>query len=113
MSNNFQQQWGQTGQQQPNVFGQSTNFTPGNQDFPTLAQQPAGANTQQQFGTQQTANAGSDNPFANVSSAGFTPSAAEFVPDGVIAGKEEFPDLDSAFGGGGSKKSKKAVPSKA
>jgi hypothetical protein len=44
----------------------------------------------------------------------FTPNAAEFVPTGVIAGNEEFPDLDSAFGSGGGKKGKKAAgPTKA
>jgi len=52
MSNNYQQQqqqpfgaWPQ--QQQQNVFGQSQNFTAAQKDFPTLAQQPAGSNTQQ------------------------------------------------------------------
>lgn len=35
------------------------------------------------------------------------------MPQGVVAGTEEFPDLDSAFGNGGGKKSKKAGPTKA
>lgn len=111
MSNNYQQQqqqpfgaWPQ--QQQQNVFGQSQNFTAAQKDFPTLAQQPAGSNTQQQVGSQQTSS-NNDNPFASMSNASFTPSSAEFVPTGVIAGNEEFPDLDSAFGSGGGKKGKK------
>jgi hypothetical protein len=42
----------------------------------------------------------------------FTPMSVEFVPIGIIAGHEEFSDLDSAFGGVG-KKEKKAAPTKA
>ncbi len=38
--------------------------------------------------------------------------SSESVPIGVIAGQEEFPDLDSAFGGVG-KKGKKAAPTNA
>lgn len=70
-------------------------------------------NPQQQVGlggAQQTAPQ-VDNPFST-GGADFIPSSSEFVPQGVVAGTEEFPDLDSAFGGG-TKKPKKAQPSKA
>jgi hypothetical protein len=35
------------------------------------------------------------------------------VPEGVVAGQEEFQDFGEAFGGGGSKKAKKQGPTKA
>lgn len=92
------------------MFGQQANFNMGQGDFPGMGQQQT--NPQQQVGlggAQQTAPQ-ADNPFST-DGASFTPSSSEFVPQGVVAGTEEFPDLDAAFGGG--KKSKKAQPSKA
>jgi hypothetical protein len=44
------------------------------------------------------------------SSAPFNPTSFEFVPEGVVAGKEAFPDLDAALG---SSKKKKGGPTKA
>jgi hypothetical protein len=46
-----------------------------------------------------------------LSSAVFTPNSAEFVPEGVVAGNESFPDLDALSNIG--KKSKKVQPTKA
>jgi len=46
-----------------------------------------------------------------LSSAAFTPSSAEFVPEGVVAGNDSFPDLDAL--NNLNKKSKKVQPTKA
>lgn len=53
-------------------------------------------------------NAGGDNVFAGFAtgSQDFNAGANEFVPTGVVAGKEEFPDLDEGFGSGTGKKKK-------
>ena len=108
MSNNYQYN-------QQQQFGQAA-WTAGGQDFQNRQQDfPSLDSTTQQ---QQVAETGfstgtavaSDNPIA-LSSAVFTPNSAEFVPEGVVAGNESFPDLDALSNIG--KKSKKVQPTKA
>lgn len=106
MSYNQQQMFNAWNTQQQPVFQQQLN-----------SNQPL--NSASDFPSMQTgsAQAASDNPFAssgfNMASSDFNAGASEFVPQGVNAGKEEFPDLDEAFGSGGGKKSKKQQPTKA
>ena len=61
----------------------------------------------QQSSQQQSPATDTSNPWE--SSAPFNPTSGEFVPDGVVAGKEAFPDLDAGL----SSKKKKGGPTKA
>ena len=95
--NNINQQ---SSGQQHFIPGSQAAFTPGTNDFPSFGgegSQNNAANSQQQVSLGGIPAVANDNPFAK-SSAEFNPFASkEFVPGNAII-KEEFPDLDQAFG---------------
>jgi len=86
--------------QQPNSNQTLTNFD----DFPSISQPTS------QGGSQAPA---SDFPAFNMGGGDFNAGASEFVPTGVVAGKEEFTSFDEAFGDSKASKKKKQQPTKA
>jgi hypothetical protein len=90
--------------QQSFIPGSQAAFTPGTNDFPSFGSEGSqnnAANSQQQVSLGGISAVANDNPFASSSTTEFNPfnisAIKEFVPGNAII-KEEFPDLDQAFG---------------